>query len=212
LNLFIKKSLLNKIPDVSNEEVDDVNTISYKNHEQTDRICTKAKRKLNRLSSSAYGVKLQNINEPVNEEAEIQQPQQDPQIQQSAVESNKEKPSNPTRRSQNLQEQQPSKESEVSAELEYLRRSISNRLYPCLEKQVEVLDLEPPPPTYSESEYTSANDLMMMQQTHSLLKPSAPPASSINLRSVKSQIFTLDPDSSSRQSDGSPSAFEKSKQ
>jgi hypothetical protein len=208
---------LNKIPDVSNEEVDDVNSISYKNHEQTDRICTKAKRKLNRLSSSAYGVKLENINEPVNEGTENQQQQPEPESQEPVILANKHKQINQSRSSQWFQESQPpiGKECEVAADCVHLRRSASNRLYPCLDNQVQALgleDLEQPPPTYSESEYTSANDLMLMQQTHSLLKPSAPPASSANLRSMKSQIFTLDSDSSSRQSNRSPSSFEKSKQ
>jgi hypothetical protein len=50
--LHAQQALLEKIPDVSNEEVDDICEIKYKQFDETHLICTQAKKKLNRLSSS----------------------------------------------------------------------------------------------------------------------------------------------------------------
>ena len=61
------KSLIDRIPDVSNEEVDDLNDINYASHAQTASICSKAKKKLTRLSSTSYGVQLDNVNVPLRQ-------------------------------------------------------------------------------------------------------------------------------------------------
>jgi hypothetical protein len=65
--------LIDKIPDVSNEEVDDISAINYKNQEQTAKICTQAKKKLSRLSSSAYGVRLENVNNVLNSASHLEE-------------------------------------------------------------------------------------------------------------------------------------------
>ncbi len=50
------KNLIEKIPDVSNEEVDDIKQIKYTKHAETNRICTRAYKKLHRISTTRINI------------------------------------------------------------------------------------------------------------------------------------------------------------
>ena len=55
--------MIEQIPDVSNEEVDDINKIQYTKQEETKKICNQANKKLTRLSSTR--IKIEDLNKSV---------------------------------------------------------------------------------------------------------------------------------------------------
>jgi len=57
--LTAMKNLVDQIPDVSNEEVDDITKIQYTKQEETNKICNQANKKLTRLSSTR--IKLEEL-------------------------------------------------------------------------------------------------------------------------------------------------------
>ena len=144
------KCLIEKIPDVSNQEFDDIQAIRYKNQSQTTQICTEAKKKLSRLSSSAYGVRLENVNgfhqgEPENVNINIvSQENKENNEDVEIVAKKRAVPKKPKTRISCPPKFHLTK-IEESALLE-------NKLYPCLPYHLEEYLA---PPTYSDSESQS---------------------------------------------------------
>jgi hypothetical protein len=181
--LVAMNSLLEKIPDVSNEEVDDISEIKYKNFEQTNYICSQAKKRLNRLSSSPNVMRVaENAYQVEEEEAE-------PVIVAAATSikrPHRKQPYNKTRTScppkfmLNTNEQDVPKSPMIVEE-----ENSQIRLYPCLNKLV----IQEQPPTYSDSEsnYTTARRSL---STNKIVSPSAPSYSEIDTTKSSSSSFT----------------------
>lgn len=144
--------MLEQIPDVSGEEVDDINDITYDNKKITEEICSEAKKKLSSLSSSS--LRSQNIVE--NQDGTIHlfrgQIQEEPELKVKRGKT-KNHTKNPS-----------------------LRRKISDikncqdRLFPALNRINEDELPKVPPPTYSDSE----NFYATIKSKSSSVLPSAP--------------------------------------
>lgn len=146
--LTAMKNLLEKIPDVSNEEVDDINQIKYTKHAETSRICTRASKKLSRLSTTQ--IQIEPLTKTENSQLN--------QVNKPATKLSKIK----------------SKIFKVSSAkiTEESTTNQDNKLYPSLKglnDELNRLNLQPPP-TYSDSESFYSN----IKVRRSSVVPSAP--------------------------------------
>lgn len=73
--LTAMSNLLEKIPDVSNEEVDHIEQIKYTKQAETNRICTRASKKLSRLSTTRIKIQTQS---PLKSAGTVQTNEQQP--------------------------------------------------------------------------------------------------------------------------------------
>ena len=167
---------------MSNEDVDDITTIKYKNHEQTDLICAQAKLKLNRLSSS--GLKIEQVEVDAREvEKEEANLQTELNIENCGADSAEddvlnEIEANPADRNEakNIIKKPAKKlvKKRVSCPPKFVLNNEcidENKLFPSL---AHIIHEHTPPPTYSDSEsfYTTVNS--SNQRVNSLCSPSAP--------------------------------------
>jgi hypothetical protein len=186
--LVAMNSLLEKIPDVSNEEVDDISEIKYKNFEQTNYICSQAKKRLNRLSSSPNVMRVaESAYQVMNAEEDEEEAKPVISAATSIKRPHRKQPYQKTRTScppkfmLNTNEQDVPKSPMIVEE-----ENSQIRLYPCLNKLV----IQEQPPTYSDSEsnYTTARRSL---STNKIVSPSAPSYSEINsTKSSSSSSFT----------------------
>ncbi|RNA18068.1 Zinc-binding alcohol dehydrogenase domain-containing 2 [Brachionus plicatilis] len=144
------QSLLDQIPDVSGEEVDNINDIAYKNKKFTEDICTAAKKKLSSLSSSSLIQK--NVVESQDGTIHVVSGQfeEEPTIEVKKGKAQK-------------------KSCSISRKISDVENNRDN-LYPSLKKINEEEPPKVPPPTYSDSENFYAN---ISSKSTSVL-PSAP--------------------------------------
>lgn len=189
------KSLIDKIPDVSNEEVDDIATINYKNQEQTAKICTQAKQKLSRLSSSAYGVRLENVNNVLNSdsastlndyndneiECEINVVDKVSENDNMATENHEPEISDDKKEIQQVPAIPKRPKTRISCPPKFTLTKIeeaaqSKKLYPFLPGNEPYLFEVPPvpPPTYSDSESFYSNTYTKTADKRRSVEPSAP--------------------------------------
>lgn len=171
--LVAMNSLVEKIPDVSNEEVDDISEIRYKNFEQTNFICSQAKKRLNRLSSSPNVLRVDENSPQLNQNETLTSIKKQPQrkIYKTRI-------SCPPKFMLNTNEQ------DVSSSPMIVEEENQMRLYPCLDK----LTMQEQPPTYSDSEsnYTTARRSFSSKT----VSPSAPSYNEILSTSSLSQTLT----------------------
>ena len=185
-----------KIPDVSNEEVDDINTINYTKSAETDKICAKAKRRLQIVSSSRLQV-LDTTNR-------IEEIKPEFQVHSKIVKFENKAPV--------LKASQRNVKSRMSCPSKIEIKPIKqNELYPCLENLM-IPDLEiHPPPTYSDSESFHSNKNNANFQTH--VTPSAPSQNQIiNNEIDRYQTMLSAQQSTMTITKASETNFEKSKQ
>jgi hypothetical protein len=178
--LVAMNSLVEKIPDVSNEEVDDISEIKYKNFEQTNYICSQAKKRLNRLSSSPNVIRVvDNSSQVMNVESVNQNETSTSIKKQPQRKVYKTRISCPPKFMLNTNEH------DVPSSPMIVEEENQMRLYPCLDK----LTMQEQPPTYSDSEsnYTTARRSFSTNKT---VSPSAPSYNEILSTSSLSQTLT----------------------
>ena len=61
-DMFLIQNLIQQIPDVSNEEVEDISMIQYTKQDETSKICCQANKKLTRLSSTK--IRIEDLGKP----------------------------------------------------------------------------------------------------------------------------------------------------
>lgn len=136
-------NLIGKIPDVSNEEVDDIKEIKYTKQSETDRICTRAYKRLHRISTTR--IHITNVS-PMKAFAKPRDSIYDGPI--SKFRRIKSKIIGP--------ESVPPPPEKITDEPPKTVVTVSDKLYPCLDSlnnSLTNLNLKyQPPPTYSDSE------------------------------------------------------------
>jgi len=144
--LYAMNNLLENIPDISNEEVDNIQLIKYTNYEETSRICTRASKKLSRISTTRIKIESTRNQTKVVYETPLE-----------AVEPPSvivaEKPAKPalSRIKSRVVKPAPVRQEQEKQPIEE-----TTNLYPCLQSlntSMTQLNLKyVPPPTYSDSE------------------------------------------------------------
>ena len=185
--LVAMNSLLEKIPDVSNEEVDDISEIKYKNFEQTNYICSQAKKRLNRLSSSP------NVMQAMQKMNTVSSNQDENITEEIVMATAATSIKKPHRKQLRTRISCPPKfmlntnESELPSSPMIVEEENQIGLYPCLDKLI----MQEQPPTYSDSEsnYTTARRSLSIASTNKTVSPSAPSYSEIST-SYLSQTLT----------------------
>lgn len=153
------ESLLNQIPDVSNEEVDDINEITYRNKRNTEEICEEAKKKLSTLSSSSLRVQNQEF---IDIDGSIHFVSGEVRSEEETMKTVKKEIRKTKIRTQT--------KTRISCPPKISQPEFENKLYPCLNRINEEEPPRIPPPTYSDSENFYAN----IKSKSSSVLPSAP--------------------------------------
>lgn len=165
--------------------MDDIATIKYKNHEQTDLICAQAKLKLNRLSSSGLKIEREVEVDVAKEDARLQTELNIENCGADSAEDDvlNEIEANPADGNEAKRIiKKPAKKlvkKRVSCPPKFVlnnERIDENKLFPSL---AHIIHEHTPPPTYSDSEsfYTTVNS--SNQRVSSLCSPSAPAYNSV---------------------------------
>lgn len=191
--LIAMSSLLEKIPDVSSEDVDDINEIKYKNFDQTHFICSQAKKRLNRLSSSPNIIRIEKLVDSANghqtqpmeieAEANVHFVESVAPVKKVPKKSSKSRVSCPPKFILTGSEQDVPGSPMIIEE-----ESQSHvRLYPCLGNI-----MQEQPPTYSDSEsnYTTVNRTKSPSKVSKTISPSAPSYSEISACYSNNQTLT----------------------
>lgn len=134
---------MENIPDVSNEEVDDIRQIKYTKQAETTRICTRASKKLSRLSTTRINIQEMTCNRSI-------QPEPTPPTTMT-------KPITKFKRIKSKILGPPAVSSKVAEGPKESKLTDNFKLYPCLDNlntSLTHLNLkcQQPPPTYSDSE------------------------------------------------------------
>ncbi|CAF0729709.1 unnamed protein product [Brachionus calyciflorus] len=153
------ENLLDQIPDISNEEVDDINEITYKNKKLTEEICEEAKKKLTTLSSSSLLAKSSAAHEDTDGSIHIVCGEIKEEASQIKKDMRKTKIRTQTK-------------TRISCPPKINRdENVSDKkIYPCLNQITEEEPPYVPPPTYSDSETFYAT----IRSKSSSVLPSAP--------------------------------------
>ena len=165
--------------------MDDIATIKYKNHEQTDLICAQAKLKLNRLSSSGLKIEREVEVDVAKEDARLQTELNIENCGADSAEDDvlNEIEANPADGNEAKRIiKKPAKKlvkKRVSCPPKFVLNNEcidENKLFPSL---AHIIHEHTPPPTYSDSEsfYTTVNS--SNQRVSSLCSPSAPAYNSV---------------------------------